>query len=144
MSDDKEPTLYESAAKILSERFDHLVEGLDQTVAMTLVEELVDDYLLAVYGTSVISEFKKIQKNALRGGICFQTIDEGRAILISGRGYIAEQVPVTQGRPTKVMLTQDRTVAVKNDRGPGCFMESPKVPHLERGGYIKQGKGRVK
>lgn len=71
----------------LSERLNKLMEGLDVNESKCLLEELIDEYTLGVYGVTIIEELKKVKLESNGKTTSIQTMANGRCVLISAYGF---------------------------------------------------------
>lgn len=88
----------------LQERFAKLLEGLDEAEAKGVVEELLDDYCLTTFGTTVVRELKAFSNDG-KGKVSVLQIHKDKALIISSFGFELTGSITHQGR-TKLILEE--------------------------------------
>lgn len=74
-------------AEEVGKRLAVFFEGLPEENVRAALEELIDDYCQATFGTSVVQEMRKVKLPANGQCITIQTLAEGRALLVSSYGF---------------------------------------------------------
>lgn len=72
--------------EVIEGRINDLLKGLDKDLGLRVLEQLVDDLCITLYGVMVTSELKRV-KMADYDYTCIQPLANGRAILISSYGF---------------------------------------------------------
>lgn len=77
-------------AKEVAERLAVLFDGLPAENVKAALEELIDDYASAQFGTTIIQEMRKVKHPAKGKSVCIQTFASGRALVVSSYGFTAK------------------------------------------------------
>lgn len=74
-------------AEALSDKLKPIFEGLDLKEAQNAFEEIIDDYCAARFGTTIISELRKLKLHEQGRCTTLQPVANGRALIISAYGF---------------------------------------------------------
>lgn len=97
-------------SRVLGERFEHLVKDLDQKECEKLLKEILDDFACAFYGVSCLSEtLDTMKKDLLTQSIVVQTLNNGKAVLISPKGYTVRETIQVKDNQTIFVLFENET-----------------------------------
>lgn len=102
-------------AEEVGERLAVFFRELPEEGVRAALEELIDDYTLATFGTSIMHEMREVK---LPGGgqrITVQTLAEGRGVLVSAFGFrVAKETKC--GKCKQYTITLDER-SEEDDRG---------------------------
>lgn len=87
MVDEENHWYSQATADSLAKRVKALFEGLPHKEVRNALEELIDDYAYAQYGTTVMSELRKVRMAGDGKCVTIQTLAKGRAMLVSAYGF---------------------------------------------------------
>lgn len=98
---------YEVAEEV-GRRLEVYFKGLPKENVQAALEELLDDYALATFGTTIFHEMRKVKLPSKGQCITTQVLAEGRAVLVSSYGF--NVVKETKcGKCGQLTITLDET-----------------------------------
>lgn len=129
--------MIEETQEILKQRLDALVEGLNPNDCEKLFLELAEYVILAKYGFVLSDDMKELNPGAFDRTTTIQSINGGKAILISPKGFeVVSEENVGSNGCYRVTLRERKKSSFEGSVREG------NVPHLERGGFIKRHQSR--
>lgn len=127
----------QATQEVLVQRLNALVEGLDPAECETLMVELAEHILMSRYGFVFDEDMKEMNPGAFDKTTTYQKINDGKAILISPKGYeIVSEENVGRNGCYRVTLRECKRSSFDNEE------RAARIPHLERGGFIKRYQSR--
>lgn len=110
-----EPRFDYKVADEVAKRLSVYFEGLPKENVQAALEELLDDYAAATFGTTIFHEMRKVKLPSKGQCITTQVLADGHAVLISSYGF--KVVKETKcGKCGQLTLTLDETSRQQSDK----------------------------
>lgn len=87
---DDAPRFDYKVAEEVAKRLAVFFDGLPPEQVKAALEELIDDYTSAQFGTTIMQEMRKVKHPAKGQSVCVQTFASGRALVVSSYGFSAK------------------------------------------------------
>lgn len=129
--------MIEETQVAMAARLEALVKDLPPDECEKLLVEFAEYILMGRYGFVFDDNMREINPGGFRHSTTYQSFNEGKAILVSPKGYeVVSEENVGSNGCYRVTL---------RERKRSSFESAPRegnVPHLERGGFLKRYQGR--